>query len=162
MKTLLVVIGLVMACNVNGQIKDGQLFYEQIDSLPGMTQTEIYKRSKSWIVSAFKDAKQVIQIDTDGEIVGKGNLDCTYYVLGTAIPCRCYFTIKLNSKDGKHRVQIYDFSGHRYTGNQPIDFEKLLNKPNGAENKKILAQINGQITEMLLALKTELVKKDDF
>lgn len=167
MKLLLVIIGLTIGLNTFAQIpvKNGTIFYEQIDSLPGMVQSDIYKRSKLWIVQAFKDAKEVIQIDNkdEGEIVGKGSLDCTYTLLGTGIPCRVFFTIKLNSKDGKHRIQLYDFTGYRYTGNQPLNFDKVLSKPNASENKRIIAQIDGQITAMLLSLKSELIaKKDDF
>jgi hypothetical protein len=168
MKVVFLLLGVVISAECYAQlpVKDGSVFYEQIDSAPGLSKDEIFKRSKLWVVDAFVDAKEVIQIDNkeDGEIVGKGNLDCTYTIMGTGIPCRVYFTIKLNSKDGKHRVQIYDFSGHRYTSNKPLDFDKLLNKSNAAENKRIIEQIDKQIRAALAKLQSDLTskKKDDF
>lgn len=168
MKTLLVIIGLLVACSANGQlpVKDGQIFYEQIDSLPGVSKDEIYKRSKAWIVAIFKDAKEVIQLDSkeDGEIIGKGNFQFYYTMLGVPVPSRCFFTIKLSSRDGKHRAQIYDVTAVNGERNEPVRMDKLLSKPNTGHNQKIIRQINEGVESMFADLRAVLnpVKKDDF
>lgn len=169
MRVVFLLIAVFFALNLQAQLptKNGVVFYEQVDTLPGLSKDEVYKRSKQWIVHAFKDAQEVMQLDSreDGEIIGKGSLDCTYRYVGVPIPCFSRFTIKLTARDGKHRIQIYDFSGTRPERIvSHVDFDDLIKKPNKAENKRMVKQINEQVNYMFETLRLTLLqnRKDDF
>lgn len=167
MKLLIVIIGLMVGLTTFSQLhtKDGQIFYEQIDSLPGMSQSEIYKRSRAWVADAFKDAKEVIQLDSkeDGEIIGKGNFTFYYTMLALPVKSTCFFTIKLSSRDGKHRSQVYNVTAVAES-NYQVKMDKLLAKPNTQQNRKIINEINKGVLSMFADLRAALnsAKKEDF
>ena len=99
----------------NLPVKDQQVFYEFIDSTTtkGKSQEQIYYAGQKAFVEVFNDSKSVIEIDnkTDGHITGKGIVKDTYSI-GFITPNTdaVKFIIDFKSKDGKYRLQFYNFS----------------------------------------------------
>lgn len=90
--------------------KDGKVLYQQIDSINGETKTQLYDKAKLWVVNNFKSANAVIQIDDkeNGQIVGKGFENIYGKTLGVTYVVSCYFTVKIDCRDNKVRVSVYD------------------------------------------------------
>ena len=49
-------------------VKDGKGFYEVIDSTVSGSKQELQVKAKMWMAKAFKDAKEVIQLDTKSRV----------------------------------------------------------------------------------------------
>lgn len=93
-------------------VKEGKIFFEYIDSIPGVKMEELYNRSKLWIANVFVNAQKVIQEDNkeSGRILLKGIgkpvvREALSYVENIE------FTLVLSLKDGKYRAQLYDIVG---------------------------------------------------
>ncbi|MFV7531650.1 DUF4468 domain-containing protein [Enterobacter mori] len=92
----------------------------EVVEFPGVKQADIYANSKIWIAKAFKSANNVIQYadKEQGSIVGKGAVDYP-----CADPNECLatsgmvinFTMKIDTKDGKARVTLSDYSLYKPT-----------------------------------------------
>jgi hypothetical protein len=146
-------------------VKDGKVFYEQVDSLPGILQAEVYKRAKLWMVNAFKDAKEVIQLDDKetGDIVGKGLFRFSYRYMVT-VESVCRFTIKISSRENKYRAQVYDIIIEQGTQRVQSPMEEIHAKAGKAYNKKIIAEADKGINAILADLRKAMTvaAKDDF
>lgn len=92
-------------------MKDDKIFYEQVDSAAGVGKDQLFTRAKLWMANAFESAKNVIQMDDKeaGMLVGKGYFNIHSTGIASATwPCN--FTISLTAKDGRYRVQLYNFN----------------------------------------------------
>lgn len=84
-------------------VKDGKVVYEVVDTAQGNTK-ELHALAKLWFVDAFKDAKEVIQLDEEALIIGKG----LFRFSQGATPYKVRFSVRIDLKDGKYRAQFYD------------------------------------------------------
>lgn len=91
-------------------VKDGKVFYETIDTT-SLNKEELYNVSKLWLANTFRDSKSVIEIDNKelGSIVGKGNFEIGASWMLTYTVLQCRFNIKIDIKDLKYRIQLYNF-----------------------------------------------------
>jgi hypothetical protein len=88
--------------------------YSKIYEVPNATQKDIYNRSKAWVATAFKSAKDVIQYDNaeEGKIICKGvvEIDATGLGMNGTIHTKqagyVRFMVQVETKDGKCRVMI--------------------------------------------------------
>lgn len=100
-------------------IKDGGAFYERIAEIDKATKSELFSRANVAIARIFRESKAVIQMSDQesGRILGKGNYQFLYgsfYSIGvqTLNPS---FVIDVQVKDGKYRIQLYDFTFRKYS-----------------------------------------------
>ncbi len=73
---------------------------------------ELYSRAKIWVSDYFKSSKAVIDLDDKeiGILIGKGGSPITVETaIGQPFNTNCFFTFKLSFKDGKVKVEVYDF-----------------------------------------------------
>ena len=85
----------------------------EVIDVPNKTKDQIFEGSKIWIAQSFKSANNVIQYadKETGSIIGKGSIK--YPCVGFT-DCGAFgndnvnFTIKIDSKDNKARVNISD------------------------------------------------------
>lgn len=136
--------------------KDGKVVFESVDSSITATANELYSRSKLWLADAFRDSKEVIQLDDkeNGTIMGKGNFE---FVQSLAT-YTCYFSFKINTKDNKYRIQFYDIYTEVGTMRVTQTAEKL-NQKRGADKMK--NNIKKGFDEMLLTYQVAMIKKPD-
>ena len=95
--------------------KDGTIFYEKIVELDSsFTQNILYQNAKLLFVKCFRDSKAVLQLEDkeNGKIVGKGTGICEFRYALVKYKMRWLFTLDITVKNGKYRVQLYDFSEH--------------------------------------------------
>lgn len=109
---LIITLNTAFAQNNSIPLKDAETIYaDTIYKIDSVTKSELYLRSKVWVSDYFKSSKAVIDLDDkeNGMLICKGFQEITIHsVIGVAITTRCYFTIRISSKDNKVRLNIYD------------------------------------------------------
>lgn len=92
------------------------LSYDSVLIFDGKPKDKLYSLSKQFLIQAFKDSKEVIQLDDKegGIIIAKGNF--SYQQSNAKFPCGrlsgkgiVEFTLKIQIKDGKIKVTLSDF-----------------------------------------------------
>lgn len=164
MKRLLILFSIILPVISFAQsempMKDGKVFYEVIDTIPNTSKIDLYNRSKIWFVNTFNNAKAVIQLDDKdaGVIMGKGVsvFDNGNIVTGSL---RNYidYTININIKDNKYRLQVYDISvtnqSATYTPEYCLKYPKM--------NKKKLERIDNDVQGTIASFKSAITKKSE-
>lgn len=138
-------------------VKNGKGFYEVIDSTVAGSKQELQVKAKMWMANAFKDAKEVIQLDDKeaGEVLGKGNV-----VLGYMYG-RCKFTIKISTRDNKYRCQIYDMAIYGTNGQFGNTIDHYIEHPKGLGSRKILEKTDEEMRKILAELAEAMKKGGD-
>lgn len=161
MKQLLVTLSFILPAIAFAQpqipTKDGKAFYEIVDSLPG-AKAELYNKSKVWFVNTFNSANAVIQLDDKeaGVIMGKGVTGFNAgNIMTGSIKQFINYTININVKDNKWRIQIYDIyvsngNSTAYTAEMLLKYPKM--------NKKKIERIDNDIQGLIAGYKSAIKK----
>lgn len=92
--------------------KDGDIHYQQIFDSLKFDKTELYNRSRIFLVETFNSSKAVIEYESkeEGIIMGKG-LSKIYFQYSNLFGFTTFvhYTIKIRVKDNKAAIDIYDF-----------------------------------------------------
>lgn len=151
----------------NGLSQDDGIEFQEVvklenDSIP---KNILYTNAKIWFVDAFKDSKEVIQMDDkeNGIIIGKGNMAYTNSKLRyKGINGRISFTVKVEIKEGRYRYSFSDFY-HETNVKNGYDMETIVN---GVYMKKIrmvpkkYAQDYNDVLKAYCKDRIELLSKD--
>lgn len=140
-------------------LKDGKIFYENIDTVQEKSKEQLYLIIKPWVAKAFVDAKEVIQVDDKaaGQLIGKG----IFYIHSTGLASAiwpCYFTFEFTIKENKYRVQITDL---RY-GEAKYAAEYLYDQYKAGKMKKsmsaMLTDIDNHAKSIFKSIKASVRK----
>jgi hypothetical protein len=142
----------------------GKVFYEFMDSVPGINQQQIHSRAVISIANVFKSAKAVTQVnDSDeGEFVGKGLLDWTMPGKLIAQGGFIGFTMRISSRNEKLRVRIYDLEimNTEYDVLNPIEnYQKTVWKKN---HKHFVKQVNENVNALHQTILKGINSEDKF
>lgn len=99
---------------------------------------ELYRLSNEWMVESFRSSDEVIEYSdkTEGVIMGKGYTSFSN-IMGEN---QVWYTIKLETKDNRARINIYDFYLITYVGTNKRRGEAFPNKESWDQSKdKIIA-----------------------
>ncbi len=104
----------------NIPLKDGLVVYEKTDSSSEFKKDVLFVKSMEWLSKTFENAKYAIELsDKDaGLIISKGNVDIIFKQSIMTYSPNSKFTLKINVKDNKFRVQVFDITsmiGGNYT-----------------------------------------------
>ena len=96
--------------------ENGMISYNGVVQVDSTTADELYLRSKQLFVDVFKSANDVIQMDDKESkiIIGKGFSDMHITVLATSTPIQMWYTLKIQSRDGRYKYDIYDIKFKSY------------------------------------------------
>lgn len=159
MKFIIISSVFLFSFHAYGQVptKDGKGFYEVVDSSVTGSKQELQVKAKMWMANAFKDAKEVIQLDDKeaGEVIGKGNVLIGY------MSQRCKFTIKISTRDNKYRCQIYDMAIMGSGSYNAMPMEYYLNHPKGMGSRAILKNTDEQMQKILTQINEAMKKASD-
>jgi len=159
--------------------KDGQVIYSEVINVDStLTKDKLYLNAKTWFVTTYKSAKDVIQLDSkeDGQIIGKGIFHEIWKVsgiLGVVYDVSVSHTVKITVKDGKYKYEISDLSGEYYSPSDKYSsggFQTMVinNTPLSGVRKssdKFKEACNVHIQSIVGGLKkamSQSPKKDDF
>ena len=112
MKPFLIVVFTILAFNVNAQISDTTTFhFSDVIKVDSLDKAALYINARKFMVSEFKSAKDVIQLDDKetGIIVGKGLMMIPVAVMfaSTEVPVR--FKISIECRETRYKYEISDF-----------------------------------------------------
>lgn len=165
--------------------KDGQIFYEEIVQVDSSYKKDIIFFSvNQWFVEKFKDSKSVIQLSDreNGKIIGKGNysfsINCTSIIGEINRKVTVRFTLLVDVKDSKYRIQIYDFDFledgeegigesiyKRYDHYLKKDVKGFGSKIYNDHNNKLIEGFNDKNNEIIKSIKEYVLtfkSKSDF
>lgn len=159
--TLLVAFSALFA-SAQLPVKDGKVTYEIIDSVPG-TKAQIYSRAKMWLATAFKDAKEVVQVDDReaGELAAKGAFRFSYAAMMMNVDSRATFVLRLSARDGRYRAIVTDIITEQGTARAQMPIEHYNDKPDKKINKKVLEAVEKPVTDMLEDLQKKMRLPED-
>ena len=137
-------------------LKDGVVTYTNVISIDGVNKDELYSRAKKWFVTTYKSANDVIQLDDkeNGEIVGKGNFNITYYARDPFIN----HAITISVKDGRFKYLITDLT---YSDKQGDKFPIEAFPKGWAGKKKLYETIDREINLLIASIEKAMKSKAD-
>lgn len=128
MKIIIVVFTLILSFAANCQnelpVKDGKVVYEFIDTTVKGSSDQLNDKAKIWFANAFRDSKEVLQYQSENSLIGKGNFDFNQAM----VPFLVRFSVRVDCKDNKYRVQFYDITYREGTRGAVKDIEGLNEK----------------------------------
>jgi hypothetical protein len=132
--------------------KDGIVLYEIIDSSITASKSQLYDRAKIWFTNAFKDSKEVIQLDDkeSGTIIGKG----LFRFKPGLTPYICNFSARIDCKDNRYRFQVYNILIESATTIRAEYTAEFYNNKKGFKKNK--EKINEGIVEMIQWLRKKM------
>lgn len=85
--------------------------YQTVVHVDSVSKDELFTRAREWFALAFKDSKEVIQMDdrANGKLIGKGTTKGYFKVLLMDYPFRTRFTLSVICKDSRYRYEMTDF-----------------------------------------------------
>lgn len=134
-------------------VKNGRINYTGVDSVSGVSNTELYNRAKAYISTVFPNFKDVVKLDDRemGKLTVKGifqpplkegKLIQAYYEF--------YATTHIEVKDGRYRYEITDIDRTDVQGG----YEWLMSSKKRAD--KISAKIDPTIRTYLAGLQAAM------
>lgn len=171
--------------------KEGVIFYEQVAQCTG-NQKELYLKARKWFVDTFRNAKSVLQMDDkeDGKLAGKAFHTYAFTNGMSTSDVSVDFTLNVDIKDGKYRVQFYDMYGSNINVNaglamlgalggnynaasnattvRRIEYNKVLDEYLSGKrekyNKKLLDGMNNEVKNLFASLEKVMKapSSDDF
>lgn len=96
------------------------LTFEKVIQVDSASQLDIYKKAKAWFGETYKSANEVIQTSDEeqGLIIGRGSMTVT--LSGMKYMCysgRLSYKIKVQTKDGRFKVELTSFDHTTKPGN---------------------------------------------
>lgn len=90
--------------------ENGKVHFTSIISSSELSQEETYNKTKLFFINNFNSSKDVIQLDDqkNGTIIGKGNVPIEIQSGKYKFPISMSFTIKIESKDNRCKMDIYN------------------------------------------------------
>ena len=169
MRNLILSLLLIAPTFVFGQLineiphnENGQVFFTKVVSLKSKSKEELYLNSKQYFVETFKSANDVIQMDDKeaATIIGKGFTDVFSVMMGISTPVKMWYTIKIQSKEGRYKYDIYDIYFECY-GKEYVLPNPYVHKETAEDmfDKKNYYKKNGKPLKLAKHFKSELLGK---
>ena len=172
MKTIIIYLLIFTPILSFGQLIDelpgdesGKLNYSEVIQIDSVGKDELYRRSKQFLIDELESDKDIILLDDpeSGIVLAKGFYDT--YIGSTKY--QMWFTVKIQSKDGRYKYDIYsiyfrsypDDSGNTNTLDDWYIFDrKRFYKKNG-KPKKLLEEFKNAMTRQLISF-IRLIKEN--
>lgn len=103
---------------------------ELVIDLPGLSRGVIYSRAKRWVAAAYGvPAGQIIDLDDDLGVITARYVDFSRSEADSMSPVfRHDYSVRIDTKDEKARITLFDFSGVAYILDPHIDLEYSLSR----------------------------------
>ena len=123
--------------NVLPKDENGKIIFTRIIDSNNLNKEQTFTKTKLFFVNTFNSAKDVIQLDDkeNGIVMGKGSANINIQSGKFSIPISMSFTIKIESKDGKCRLEV---SNIIYNNESPAEnfFNDVMEEKYSKANEK--------------------------
>lgn len=153
--------GITIPLNENKEVE-----YSEVIDMPNLSKTELYKRCKRWFAVAYKSAKDVIQSDSEDEVIGKGAFDYSFVLNNYGATYSCTYTIVVNLKENKYRYKISGAMVSNPAGTYPVGnlvtgYQDAKNKIGKKSCKVQLDSIDANFKALVDSLKKAMATEKD-
>lgn len=164
----IVQFGYCQKINVLPKDQEGKVHFTKIIASNDLSQEQIYNKTKLFFINNFNSSKDVIQLDDkeNSIIIGKGNTTINIQSGKYTVPITMTFTIKIESKNNKCKVDVYNLVYNNESAAETFfneSTEDRYNKSN-AKTKIIMEnyrdQTLGKIAFIESKIKEEFLKKE--
>jgi hypothetical protein len=176
MKQVVLILLLTVSITSNAQLIDelpkdeqGNLNFNEVVQIDSANKGQLHFRAKQFFADAFKSAQDVIQMDDKdaGILIGKAWSTIYIKVLANPVPIKMWYTVKVQSKEGRYKAEVYDISYSGDTGpsgypEQMFDKKNYL-KANGKPrevNEKYKNETIGTVNGLLDSIQAAMKKSD--
>ena len=142
--------------------ESGKLNYSEVVKVDNLSKDELYQMSKQFFIDELESYKDIIQLDDQesGTVVAKGFHDV--YVGSTKY--QMWFTIKIQSKEGRYKYDIYNINFRNYPKDSEntitLDDWYIFDKNNyyrkSGKPKKFLEKLKNTMTEQLTSFSNSI------
>lgn len=112
MKKLLFVFILIVPISILAQIKvdtiNKDIIYSEVFELE-KSKKEIHQNVFEWIALSYKDANDVIKLNTEDKIITKGLFSMVINSSGYEVPLNIKFIMEISFKDSKYKIDMHSF-----------------------------------------------------
>jgi len=138
-----------------------EVIFEEVIPCPNYSKEQLYLGARRWLISHFKDSKEVVQFDDkeDAIVIAQGWADITgVWNALNGIKERLWFTMKIQAKDGRFKVTIDDMYTTTKTaqfGESKSTLPHLFWKKNGDRKKAfkgLRQRIENVISQSIISL----------
>ncbi len=152
--------------------KDGVIHYENVVEVDSATAKDLYNRCKVWVGKTFKSAKNVIQSDTEDEVVLDSWLPIYIKSLMSTSEQQCWFRLSISFKDGKFKYVLnkvfIETTAMKVPADDWIKDSRCFNKKGEPKKalsgmsyrKQVVEGLNGIVNSLEKAMKTDPKKSD--
>ena len=170
MYRLLLFVFFLVAGNTFGQkivfpMKDSAIVFTELVENKSLNKAAMYKNVKVWFAEYFNSAKDVLQMDDKelGIILGKG-LGTFDIKLAGGTSVGIKWTIKVETKDNKCKMTVYDIQtsvgeGSQYVGIE-YGYDGYLHKDTPEGFNEIMEGIYLKTRQLIESFKSKIQKAD--
>lgn len=163
MKKLITLILIFTTFNGYNQIikdfptdENGDVNFNEVVQIEDVNKDELYLRGIQYFANEFKSANDVIQMkDKEASIIiGKGFTNFYVTVLGVPSEINLWFSIKIQSKDGRYKYEIYDLYYKTVDGQMAgtvVPFSNWFDESNYFKRNGKVRTINEQYKDKTLS-----------
>jgi hypothetical protein len=132
--------------------ESGRFLYQEVITVEGVGAAELYSRARAWLATAYRSAKDVIQLDdaAAGRLIARGNFGVTYYMSDAWVR----HTLTIEVKDGRFRYNLTDFVFDNGHWSASLEEEKKFT----GQKKKLFTQVIAQAGSTIADLKGAMSK----
>jgi hypothetical protein len=157
-KGLLLIIALIFSSQIKAQttydmpLKDGKIFYQEVANQQG-TPAELFNRAFEYFKDYFPNFSSAITKKDENNHVIEGivrvNLTTTDKKGRVQKAGRIRYEFKIECKEGKYRISIYNFRMNDNSGNQLEEWFKDTNEGKVAIHTQHFQQIDKAVKEFI-------------
>lgn len=155
--------------------KDSAISFVEVVSV-NIPKNILFDRGRDWVNNYFTSMKAVLSINDiqEGELAGKGVMKFDIFYMGrknTLVPVTVEFKLNLKFKDGRYRYAFSDFNVINFWG-QEWQIGLLTSNDQsqwfGTKKWSLIAyqetkeKVNEEMRDIILSLKAQINKNDDF
>ena len=131
--------------------------FETVQTIDSLVMKNIYRLGRTAIIKAFKDSKDVIQLDDieEGKLFARGITSYQWVFLLTVRDINVWFDLDFQARDGKYRIFVDNLIMEWYVdghGLQTQTFQEFCDKRKGKNGKETCDGIRRNLTNVIESL----------
>ncbi|AUD00984.1 DUF4468 domain-containing protein [Spirosoma pollinicola] len=141
--------------------ESGNVVYQIVKSVEGVSKDELYKRGRKWFVKSFSSAKDVLQVSDgqSGELSAQAITPLLTKILRVTLDTDLSYTLLTELKDGRYRLTLTNVR----LNNQPLPLFKLpYIGTTQTMYTTLYTSVDTHLTGLLASLEKALQTADDF
>ncbi len=165
---ILLVIPFISYSQINLDTINKKFSYSNVYEI-NKTKKQLHQNAMEWIAINFKDANEVVKLNTDDKIISKGYFDVSYLNSGYQLTNKVFFILEISFKENKYKLEIHTLKFNIDGIESPVDWhfynfeysfylktmQKLSDEANTKYLKKYYAKLLADQPKMIENFETQ-------